>query len=988
MEQPPGSLDDLQPQDLSTSSIPTVIDLTRKGEECVLNSTSLDALQMVKSPGWYPNTGTSNPGLPFSETGTSDTTLQSRDQPDNAFSHTTVTLSYVSRSHVFSTHDSLSRRSPLYGVPPISKLSAHSPCDSDKGLGDTGYALNQHYLVGGPLELATQRELFHSLSQAQVGPDNECLTKEPQELNGGVISSDRVVDKRVKGKEENSFFWGKNCGLENGQDDSFLSSGVCAEASPETLTLATGEDVKRDSSDVLFLMSKKQDPAVFPDRVGATRDLCSLSREYISPLEDPVSPSATSLDNVEDVLILPQASSSPSGDNSYLETTDDVAWVGLRTKGAIKPGSGISNSTTRLDSSAENKQPVHRRKAVLEPLIDLTDDVCVKHPIHRRKAVLEPLIDLTDDVCVSDVSGNKPKTVIPHMNGNAKALQRTLKEKKLPVRSGRGMRLEAIVMNINSSRYKVSGCIRTNKKANASQSTASDSNFTSPKRNDTLSVGKRKSRAKVLFSVKTMKQKAVTSIKRDTTNNIKTDSCKDSTSDSEINNSKKSNGNTPQKSPPFAVHKKSKKELEDVSHPAHSPQVSPVNTKRKLSSQSSHQYVHEIPKEPEHISHPDPLMDIHMARFSPPPPPLSKSPKKSQGKAKGKATGSKTSPTAKPKGAGTLKRRQKKHKWSQSPSMFSPKEPEIKLKYVNYKEEKRDFRLDSFSPFIRVKHQQLSSSLCTVINYPEEVRTQPKKGQHQQAHPCGFNSAVVPSSSCLQLGRASTNSQHQRSLVCCLCGKAANAMDLGDLHGPYYPEGYQPSTKRPASILGLKEDEDDYSNSDSSSSCSIRGRGRKCANPPTPRTLRRGAHLKQKGLLESHRWTADNTGSPAAKQARSDAGSVDVEDWYSPPVLPLDPCEYWLHEDCVIWSAGVFLVKGKVYGLEEAVKVAQEMMCSACSDPGATLGCFFKGCPNKYHYRCALESDCVLIEENLSMKCKKHKNKTFKAPPGSRWDDR
>ncbi|KAA8581119.1 hypothetical protein FQN60_002700 [Etheostoma spectabile] len=804
MEQPPGSLDDLQPQDLSTSSIPTVIDLTRKGEECVLNSTSLNGLQMVKSPGWYPNTGASNPGLPSSETGTSDSTPQSRDGPDNAFSHTTVTLSYVSRSHVFSTHDSLSQCSPLYGVPPISKFSVHSPCDSDEGLGDTGYALNQHYLVGGPLELTTQSELFHSLSQAQMRPEIECLTKEPQELNGGVNYSDRDVDKRVKDEEENGPFWEKNGGLENGQDDSFSSSGVCAEPSPVTLTPATGEDV-------VFLMSKKQDPAVVPDRVGATRDLYSLSREYVSPLEDPVSPSTTSLDNVEDVLILPQASSSPSGDNSYLETTDDeVAWDGLRTKGAIEPGSGISVSTTRLDSSAENKQPVH-----------------------RRKAVLEPLIDLTDDLCVSDVSGNKPKTVIPRMNGNAKALQRTLKEKKLP---------------------------------------------------------------------------------------------------------------------------KSKKEQEEVSHPAHSRQVSPVNSKRKPSLKSSRQYVHQTPKEPEHHFHPDPLMDVHMARF-PPPPPLSKSPKKRRGKAKCKATGSKTSPTAKTKGAGTFKRRQKKPKWSQVPSMFSPKEPEIKLKYVNYKEEKRDFRLDSFSPFVRVKHQQLSSSLCTVINYPEEVGTQQKKGQHQQAHPCGFNSAVVPCTSCLQLGRASTDSQHQRALVCCLCGQAANAMDLGDLHGPYYPEGHQPSTKRPAVTLGLKEDEDDYSNSDSSSSWSIRGRGRKCANPPVPRALRPGAHLKQKGLLRSQRWTADNTGSPAAKQARSDADSVDVEDWYSPPVLPLDPCEYWLHEDCGIWSAGVFLVKGKVYGLEEAVKVAQETMCSACSDPGATLGCFFKVCPNKYHYRCALESD-------------------------------
>ncbi|GLD57757.1 transcription factor 20-like protein [Lates japonicus] len=842
MEQPPGSVDDLQPQDLSTSSIPTVIDLTRKGEECVLNATSLDALRMVKGPGWFPNSGTGNsPGLSFSETSSSDIALQSEDhiQPDNAFSHTTVTLSYVSRSHVFSAQDSLSQHSPLYAMPPISKFSLHPTCDPDKGLEESGFPLNQHYLeqVEGPVDLAAQTEQ-QSLSQARVGPEDDggvCLT---QEFNGG-----------GEEKEEHGVSWENSRGLENGGGVSRSSSGAGAESSPETPTPAADEE--RGASEVLFLVSKKQDAVV-----GA-RDLCSLSREYVSPLEDPVSPSATSLDDVEDVFVLPQASSSPSGDNSYPET-EEVAWDGLSTEGAIQPDSGISDSATRLDSSDKNKQPVH-----------------------RRKAMIEPLIDLTDDVCVSDVLEDKPKTVVPHMNGNAKALQRTLKEKKLPLRSSRGTR-----------------------------------------------------------------------------------------------NSKKSLSSTPPKSPQLA--KRSKKEPEDVSQPAYSPQSKPAKSKRKPSSPSSEN----SKKEPALLSHPDPpSVEINVVRFSPPPPP--KSPKKSQGKVKGKATGSRTPPAAKTKAARTPKRRRKKHKGSQSSSMFSPKEPEIKLKYVNYKEEKRELRLDSFSPFVRVERRQSSPSLCTVINYPEEVRTQHRKGQQQQqVHPGGFISAVVPSTSCLQLGRVSMHSQHQRSLVCCLCGQSANAMDLGDLHGPYYPEGYQLSAKTPASASGLKEDEDDYSDSDSSS-CSVRGRRRrKCAGPPTPWSF------KQKGLLESHRWTEDGTSSPAAKRARSDAGAADVEDWYSPPVLPLEPCEYWLHEDCGIWSAGVFLVKGKVYGLEEAVRVAQETMCSACRNPGATLGCFFKGCPNKYHYRCALESDCVLIEENFSMKCKKHKNKTFKAPPGNRWDDR
>lgn len=853
MEQPPGSLDDLQPQDLSTSSIATVIDLTRRGEDCVLNGTSLDALRMVKSPGWYPNSGTSNPGLPFSETSSSGLTLQSGDQiqPDNAFSRTTVTLSYVSRSHVFSTHDSLSQHSPLCGVPAISKLSLHPPCDLDEGLGETGYALNQHYLeqVDKPVDLATQTELFDSLSPAPVGPESDggmCLTQEPPEVNGGVICIDG--DERVEQQEEQGVSRENSRRLENGQADSWSSSGVCAESSPETLTPAAGEDEETGGPKVLFLMSKKPDLVVFPDSVGV-RDLCSLSREYISPLEDPVSPSATSQDDVEDVFVLPQASSSPSGDNTYLEPTDEVAWDGLSTETGIQPTSHISDGIKRLGSGNANN-----------------------HPGRRRKAALEPLIDLTDDVCVSDVLENKTKTVFPHMNGNVKAQQRTLKEKKLPVRSGRGTRLEAIVMNINSSRYKVSGCIRTNRKANASQSTASGSKLGTAQRNDTLSARKRTSKAKAAFSVKTMKQKAVVQSKRGKTKNINTDSCKDSTSDSQINQMKKSHRSTPSKSPQFAVHKSSK-------------------------------------KEPGLLSDPDPSMEIHVARLSPqpspPPPPPPHSPKQSQGTAKGKARCSKTSPTAKTKRPRTPKSRRKKNKQSRSPSIFSPREPEIKLRYVNYKEEKRDLRLDSFSPYIRVKRQQSSSSLCTVINYPEEGRTQHKKGQ--PAHTSGFISAVIPSTSCLQLGRLSTHSQHQRSLVCCLCGQSANAMDLGDLHGPYYPEGFQPSTKTPASMLGLKEDED-YSDSDSSS-CNIRGRGRKRAVPLAARP---------------RRWTNGGTSSPIAKRARSDAGSADVEDWYSPPVLPLEPCEYWLHEDCAIWSAGVFLVKGKVYGLEEAVKAAQE----------------------------------------------------------------
>ncbi|XP_074519622.1 uncharacterized protein LOC141785301 [Halichoeres trimaculatus] len=875
MEEPPGNVDDLQPQDLSTSGVPAVIDLTRRGEECVLSPAALDALRRVTSSAWYQTSGTSSPG--FSEPGSLDATPQPVDQiqPDNAFSHTTVTLSYVSRSHVFSTHDSLS-----FSVPPISRLSLQPPCDSDKGLRETSFALTQHYemQVEGPVDLAAQT-LPHSLSQVVGGSGIDGgVSQEGQEFNGGGVSGDR--DEHG---EKQRGCWG----LENGKADGWSVSGVCTEPSPETLLPARGGAETSEDSEVIFLFSKERVPSMAPGSVGVQ----DLSREYISPLEDPVSPSAASQIDVEDVFLLPQASSSPSGDASYLETPEKAMWDCLRTEGSSQPTSG-QNDSLRLDSSVGNK---HRQEE-LQPLTNLTEEE--EEEEEENKAQIVPLI-----------------------NGNSKALRRTLKGKRLPARSGRGTRLEAIVMNINSSRYKVSGCIHTNKKT--SPSSESDSKFAGPPRTQSPSAGLRKRRGSASPSAKTQ-DKRITPRKRGKTNT----SNKDSTSDA-IHSSNLS-----------AVHRNSQKEAELLSY--------------AQPSAGNHTTTFSPPQ-----------------KTRPPPPPSSPSPKKH----KGRAAGKRTPLTAKATPPQRKRRRRRKLPPSHSASMFAPKEPEIKLKYVNYKEEKRELRSDSFSPFIRVKPQLVSPSLCSVVNYPEEVKVQHRK----QPNATTFLSAAVPSTSCLQLGRVSTHGQHRRSLVCCLCGHSANAMDLGDLHGPYYPEGYQLRTKTTTSLSGLKEEGDDFSDSDSSS-CSIRGQGRK--GPFTPQPLRHASHMK------SPRWTGDRTSSPAAKRPRYGSGSVDVEDWYSPPMLPVEPCEFWLHEDCGIWSTGVFLVRGRVYGLEEAVRAAQETTCSACQDSGATLGCFFKGCPNKYHYRCALQSDCVLIEENFSMKCKKHKNKTFKAPTGPRCEDR
>lgn len=42
------------------------------------------------------------------------------------------------------------------------------------------------------------------------------------------------------------------------------------------------------------------------------------------------------------------------------------------------------------------------------------------------------------------------------------------------------------------------------------------------------------------------------------------------------------------------------------------------------------------------------------------------------------------------------------------------------------------------------------------------------------------------------------------------------------------------------------------------------------------------------------------------------------------PKMPMDPEELWVHEGCIVWTSGVYLVNGRLYGLQEALDGARE----------------------------------------------------------------
>lgn len=42
------------------------------------------------------------------------------------------------------------------------------------------------------------------------------------------------------------------------------------------------------------------------------------------------------------------------------------------------------------------------------------------------------------------------------------------------------------------------------------------------------------------------------------------------------------------------------------------------------------------------------------------------------------------------------------------------------------------------------------------------------------------------------------------------------------------------------------------------------------------------------------------------------------------PLVPIDPEELWVHESCIVWTSGIYLVNGRLYGLQEALDGARE----------------------------------------------------------------
>uniref|UniRef100_A0A3B3RDR6 PHD-type domain-containing protein n=1 Tax=Paramormyrops kingsleyae TaxID=1676925 RepID=A0A3B3RDR6_9TELE len=219
-------------------------------------------------------------------------------------------------------------------------------------------------------------------------------------------------------------------------------------------------------------------------------------------------------------------------------------------------------------------------------------------------------------------------------------------------------------------------------------------------------------------------------------------------------------------------------------------------------------------------------------------------------------------------------------------------------------------------------------------------------------------------------------------LLCCLCKKWANYKDLGDLYGPYYPPDYltklpknPPVTRQSQGTVRLSSPEANLgsitlTNQQSQTEDSQkRPQHRKLTSHPRfKRRHKSNEDLRKTGPTNNKALLPFQPPPPLQllKQGASDLSAALAV----LPQVPLDPEELWVHESCIVWASGVFLVNGRLYGLQEALDGARDMCCSYCEMVGSTLGCYSKGCTLRYHYLCAIEDvyKCPCLDTN---KCAK-----------------
>jgi len=165
-----------------------------------------------------------------------------------------------------------------------------------------------------------------------------------------------------------------------------------------------------------------------------------------------------------------------------------------------------------------------------------------------------------------------------------------------------------------------------------------------------------------------------------------------------------------------------------------------------------------------------------------------------------------------------------------------------------------------------------------------------------------------------------------KTWICALCHKGPHFKGLGDLYGPYYITAEEKIKANPSCATTATNITTPSSSSSNTAYNSIdEAINAVVANELSSNEKR----LKNSSDRRRKSDTSDDGNTKRQKQISKTATPVNTSQ--SPEVESSHPhsqnntpTEVWIHEDCIVWSSGAYLVGHRVRNLEEIIIESNE----------------------------------------------------------------
>ncbi|CAO1401569.1 unnamed protein product [Diamesa serratosioi] len=263
------------------------------------------------------------------------------------------------------------------------------------------------------------------------------------------------------------------------------------------------------------------------------------------------------------------------------------------------------------------------------------------------------------------------------------------------------------------------------------------------------------------------------------------------------------------------------------------------------------------------------------------------------------------------------------------------------------------------APFLQIKKDGRFSIINQTINGDEDSEkalNKPKK----MPNPNHDKNKVIRGLHVSTLSHKYDADKRDTSWVCVFCKNGPHKFEMGDLFGPYVItkncEEYEMCLEDPAL---------DVFRQSNSNKISKKNRN--------AQQLAESLLATEKSPKKKRKVTVTSPIIPNGKDEPVLSMSGSFEEFFSGmSKVDENNFEVWVHEDCIVWAAGVYIVGTKIVGLDAAIWNSTRKNCTYCLKNGAMICCLTRGCDKNSHLACARKT--WRMDDEFKTFCENHGN--------------